>query len=171
MRLAISACLLGREVRYDGGHCYYQLLNDILGPLVEFVPICPEAECGLGTPREIMQLEGDPERPRLVTVVTRQDLTERMARWAQTRITALQMERLKGAIFKKGSPSCGVGRVKVYDRQGIPVCKGRGLFAQAFMAHFPSLPVVDEELLREPGRLEAFIARITQPPAVPCFFT
>jgi len=160
IKLGISACLLGENVRYDGGHELDRFLAGTLAQYVEYVPVCPEVECGLTIPREAMHLEGDPESPRLVTIRTKQDMTERMIRWAQKRITELADEDLCGFIFKSHSPSSGIERIKVYNEKGRPVKKGVGIFARIFMEHFPLLPVEDEGRLHDPKLRDNFIERI-----------
>ena len=160
IRLGISACLLGQNVRYDGGHKLDRYLTDTLGQYVEYVPVCPEVECGLGVPREAMRLVGDTESPRLVTVKTKQDLTERMMTWARKRVKELEKEGLCGFVFKRGSPSSGMERVKVYNERGMAEKKGRGMFAGAFMDHFPLIPVEEEGRLHDPKLRENFIERI-----------
>jgi uncharacterized protein YbgA (DUF1722 family)/uncharacterized protein YbbK (DUF523 family) len=163
IRLGVSACLLGQEVRFDGGHQWDRFITDTLGAYVEFVPVCPEVECGLGVPREAMRLVGDPTAPRLMTVRTKLDHTERMVSWAQNRVRELEREDLCGFIFKSKSPSSGMERVRVYPEQApasSPVIKGVGMFARIFMEHFPLLPVEDEGRLHDPGLRENFIERI-----------
>ena len=160
LRLGISTCLLGENVRYDGGHKLDSFLTDTLGQYVEYIPVCPEVEAGFGIPREPFRLSGDPENPRLVTVRTNQDHTARMLRWARKRVEELEKEGLCGYIFKSGSPSSGMERVKVYDRNGVPAKAGVGIFARVFMEHFPLLPVEDEERLNDPLLRENFIERI-----------
>jgi uncharacterized protein YbgA (DUF1722 family)/uncharacterized protein YbbK (DUF523 family) len=160
IRLGISTCLLGQQVRYDGGHKWDRFLTDTLGKYVEFVPVCPEVECGLDVPREAMRLVGDPQNPRLVTVRTGVDHTERMLNWAQTRLVELKKEDLCGFVFKSDSPSSGMERVKVYAPSGTPARTGVGLFARAFMEHFPLLPVEDEGRLHDPVLRENFIEAI-----------
>ena len=162
IRLGISACLLGEPVRFDGGHKSDRFIRDTLGKYVEFVPVCPEAECGLGVPREAMRLVGDPEAPRLMTVRTKVDHTERLKTWARKRVGELEQEDLRGFIFKSKSPSSGMERVKVYPEpaQGSPVTRGVGLFARIFMERFPLLPVEDEERLHDPVLRENFIQRL-----------
>ncbi len=157
IRLGISTCLLGEPVRFDGGHKWDRFLTDTLGQYVEYVPVCPEVECGLGIPREPLRLVGDSENPRLITVRTNQDQTNRMKEWAKRRILELEKEGLCGFIFKSGSPSSGMERVKVYDRNGIPAKRGVGIFARAFIDHFPLLPVEDEGRLNDPHLRENFI--------------
>lgn len=160
IKLGISACLLGENVRYDGGHKLDRFLTDTLGKYVDFVPVCPEFECGLGVPREPMRLVGDPDAPSLLTTNTKQDHTERMLKWAAKRVGQLEKEGLSGFVFKKNSPSSGMERVKVYNDKGMPVKMGVGLFARTFMKHFPLLPVEDEGRLHDPGLRENFIERI-----------
>jgi uncharacterized protein YbgA (DUF1722 family)/uncharacterized protein YbbK (DUF523 family) len=162
IRLGISTCLLGQQVRYDGGHQLDRFITETLGRYVEFVPVCPEVESGLGVPREPMRLVGDPAAPRLLTVRTRIDHTERLLAWAQTRVQELEAEDLCGFIFKSKSPSSGMERVKVYTDppSGSPVTKGVGLFARLFMEHFPLLPVEDEGRLHDPALRENFIEGI-----------
>jgi uncharacterized protein YbgA (DUF1722 family)/uncharacterized protein YbbK (DUF523 family) len=160
IKLGISSCLLGENVRYDGGHKLDRFLKDTLGQYVEYVPVCPEVECGLDVPRESMHLEGDPESPRLVTTHTKQNMTGRMIPWANKRVAKLEKEDLCGFIFKSNSPSSGMKGVGVYNERGMPVKKGMGIFAGIFMDHFPLLPVEDEERLHDPGLRENFIDRI-----------
>ena len=160
MKLGISECLLGERVRYDGGHALDPYLCYTIGRFVTFVPVCPEAECGLGIPREPMRLVGDPASPRLVTTGTARDLTERMVRYARKRVADLENEELSGFIFKTRSPSSGMERVKVYNEKGAPVRKGVGIFARVFMEHFSLVPVEDEERLCDPDLRAHFIERI-----------
>jgi len=160
IRLGISMCLLGENVRYDGGHKLDRFLTDTLGQYVAYVPVCPELECGLGVPRESLRLVGDPDSPRLVTTRTNIDQTERMLTWAGKRVKALEGEDLCGFIFKSNSPSSGMERVKVYTEKGMPVKNGVGMFARVFMEHFPLIPVEEEGRLHDPVLRENFIERI-----------
>jgi len=160
IRLGISACLLGQEVRYDGGHKLDRFIRDTLGKYVEYLPVCPEVECGLGIPREAMRLIGNPVSPRLVTIKTKIDHTDRMLKWAKKRVEDLEGEDLCGFIFKSDSPSSGMERVKVYSEEGMPSKTGVGIFAKAFMDHFPLIPVEEEGRLHDPGLRENFIERI-----------
>ena len=160
IKLGISTCLLGENVRYDGGHKLDRFLTDTLGQHVEYVPVCPEVECGLPIPREAMHLEGNPDSPRLTTTHTKQDMSERMVTWANKRVVELEKEGLCGFIFKSGSPSSGMERIKVYNEEGMPVKKGVGMFARIFMEHFPLLPAEGEGRLHDPELRENFIERI-----------
>ena len=160
IRLGISTCLLGENVRYDGGHKRDRFIIDTLGEFVEFVPVCPEVECGLPVPRESMHLVGDPESPRLVTTRTKIDHTERMVNWARKRLGELEKENLCGFIFKSNSPSSGMERVKVYNERGMALKTGIGMFARVFMDHFPLIPVEEDGRLHDIKLRENFIERI-----------
>lgn len=160
MKLGISACLLGHKVRFDGGHKLDRFLSDTLGEYVDYVPVCPEVECGLGVPRETMRLVGNPDAPQLVSTHTQKDFTEQMAVWARQRVRELEQENLCGFIFKSKSPSSGMERVKVYDENGVPRNSGVGVFARAFMSYFPLMPVEEEGRLHDPRLRENFVERI-----------
>lgn len=160
VRIGISACLLGQEVRYDGGHKRDRFLTDTFGRFVEWVPVCPEVEAGFGTPREAMRLTEHDGRVHLVTVKTGADLTNRMERFARRRVEQLKAEDLCGYVFKKDSPSCGLERVKVYNRHGVPSRTGQGLFAAALCARYPHLPVEEEGRLSDPRLRENFVERV-----------
>ena len=160
IRLGISRCLLGDKVRYDGGHKLDPFLTKTLGEYVEYVPVCPEVECGLPIPREAMRLVGDPASPRLLTQKTGIDHTRRMKDWAETRLAELEAEDLCGFIFKSKSPSSGMERVKVYSETGNLIGQSVGIFARMFMERFPLLPVEEEGRLHDVHLRENFIDRI-----------
>ncbi len=160
IRVGISSCLLGEPVRYDGGHKLDRFLTNTLGEFFQYVPVCPEVECGLPVPREAMRLEGTPESPRLITRRSRVDHTERMLKWCAKKLSELEKEGLAGFIFKSRSPSSGIGGVKIYNEQGMPGRTGAGLFGGAFMDRFPLVPVEDEGRLHDPGLRENFIERV-----------
>ncbi len=160
IKLGISSCLLGENVRYDGGHKLDHYFTDTLGKYVEWAPVCPEVECGLPVPREAMRLVGKPEAPRLVTIRTRKDQTPGMEKWAAKRLKELEKDDLCGFIFKSKSPSSGLRGVKVYGDSGIPGKKGTGIFAAAFEKHFPIIPVEDDGRLHDPNLRENFIERV-----------
>jgi len=158
--IGISSCLLGNKVRYDGQHKLDRYLRDQLGRFVQFVPVCPEVECGLSIPREAMRLveiEGD---HRLMTQKTGIDHTDRMQNWTIQKLEELEKLELCGFIFKSRSPSSGMRGVKVYKPGGGAGKTGIGLFAKAFMERFPLLPVEDEGRLHDAGLKENFIERI-----------
>jgi uncharacterized protein YbgA (DUF1722 family)/uncharacterized protein YbbK (DUF523 family) len=160
IRIGVSSCLLGKEVRYNGGHSLDRYVTDTLSRYFEFVDVCPEVEAGFGIPRETMRLVGDPEAPRLVTTKSGRDYTARMLNWAKRRVVELEKEDLCGFIFKKNSPSSGMERVRVYTEKGHPSNRGAGLFARTFMEHFPLVPVEEDGRLNDLQLRENFIERI-----------
>lgn len=163
LRLGISRCLLGDPVRYDGGHKRDPFLTDILGPYVEWVPICPEVEAGLGIPREAMRLvwrAHQPQPVRLVTIAGGVDHTKALMAATAKRLEELAALDLCGYVFKKNSPSCGLERVRIYNEHGMPSRSGAGLFAQAFRETFPLIPVEEEGRLCDPAIRENFIERV-----------
>ena len=160
IRLGVSTCLLGEQVRYDGGHKLDRYLVNTLGLHVEWVPVCPEVEIGLSTPRESMRLIGDPETPRLIAPKSGRDYTETMQSWARERLEELAAVKLHGFIFKKDSPSSGLFRVRVYDQNGMPRRIGTGIFPREVMRRFPLLPLEEEGRLHDMRLRENFIERV-----------
>jgi uncharacterized protein YbgA (DUF1722 family)/uncharacterized protein YbbK (DUF523 family) len=161
IRIGISTCLLGQNVRYDGGHKRDAFLVETFGRFVEWVPVCPEVETGLGTPRESMRLVKDDGDVRLVTTKTRVDHTDSMRRFAARRVAVLGRLDLCGYVLKKDSPSCGMERVKIYGAEGgMPAKSGRGLYAQALLDAYPLLPVEEEGRLNDPVLRESFVERV-----------
>jgi uncharacterized protein YbgA (DUF1722 family)/uncharacterized protein YbbK (DUF523 family) len=156
----VSTCLLGEEVRYDGGHKLDHYLVDVLGQYVEWVAVCPEVELGLPIPRETLRLVGDPQEPRLVAPKSGKDYTEQMQDWARQRLNELEDVGLHGFIFKKESPSSGLFRVRVYDANGVPQRVGTGVFPREVMRRFPLLPVEEEGRLRDLPLRENFVERV-----------
>lgn len=160
IRIGTSACLLGQEVRFDGGHKRSDFLADVFGPFVQFVPVCPEVEIGLGVPRETLRLVRIGDETRLVGNKSGADQTSSMRRYAEDRTKALAHDDLSGYVLKKDSPSCGMERVRVYGDSGIPTRNGRGLYADALLRHYPNLPVEEEGRLNDAHLRENFIERV-----------
>ncbi len=160
IKLGISSCLLGNNVRYDGGNKRDQYLLDTFGPLVEWVPVCPEVEAGFPVPREPMQLVGDPARFRLITCETKRDRTDAFVSWIEGKLMALDLEHVRGFILKARSPSCGVRDTEYLPLSGESIGRGPGLFSDALMRRFPALPVEDDERLHDAAVREHFLARL-----------
>ena len=160
IRVGVSRCLLGEEVRFDGGHKRDRFLTDVLGRHVEWVPICPEVEAGFGTPREAMRLVGDAEHPQLMTITSERNMTTPLAWYSKRKLETLEQTELSGYIFKKDSPSCGIERVKLFNAYGMPSRTGAGLFARAFKERFPLVPIEDEGRLCDPALRDNFIERM-----------
>ena len=127
---------------------------------MEWVPVCPEVECGLPVPRAAMNLVGNKAAPRLVTIGTGIDHTKRMNKWTRKRLRELERLNLCGFVFKARSPSSGMRGVKVYSAEGRVIGASPGLFAKAFQERFPALPVEDGERLRDPVIRKNFMERV-----------
>lgn len=148
-------------MRFDGGHKRNRFVVQTLGEYVEYVPVCPEVEVGMPTPREAIRLIGDPESPEIVGGKSETDHTESMRSWSTNKMPWVKDQDLDGYIFKKDSPSCGLFRVRVYNKEtGIPTRDGRGIYAAAVVDAFPNLPVEEEGRLNDPPLRENFISRI-----------
>ncbi len=160
IKLGISSCLLGNDVRYDGGNKLDPNLRDTFGQFVEWIPVCPEVESGLPVPREAMRLVGDPDTPRLVTRFSGVDHGDRVIRWAKKKLLHLEKTGICGFVFKSRSPSCGLEDAKIQYGSGAVHCKGAGIFAKMFMNRFPFLPAEDEEGMRNAVYRENFVERI-----------
>ena len=159
-RVGVSACLLGEEVRFDGGHARDIFVAESLGSFVSWVQVCPEMEAGLGTPREPIRLLAHPGGVRVVTTRTRRDFTTELHDVATRRAASLATQDLDGFVLKKDSPSCGLHRVRVYKDDGTATRDGRGVFAAALTRALPLLPVEEEGRLVDPGLREHFIERV-----------
>jgi uncharacterized protein YbbK (DUF523 family)/uncharacterized protein YbgA (DUF1722 family) len=160
IRIGISSCLLGDEVRFDGGHKRNAFLTETLGPQVEWVRVCPEVELGLGVPRETLRLIKVAGDVRMITTKRHLDHTDAMRAWAGRRADALASMNLHGYVFKANSPSCGMERVTVFTRHGAPSRTGVGLFAAAIRRRLPVLPTEDEGRLMNQALRENFIERV-----------
>ncbi len=161
VRLGISACLLGAEVRFDGGHKRDRYLTDVLGENVTWLPVCPELELGLGIPRPAIQLRDGERGDRIVVRDGSRDLTEAMRAYADARTAELAALGLDGFVLKKDSPSCGLQRVRVHGAPGgMPQRTGVGHFTQALERNLPLLPLEEEGRLHDPPLRERFIEAI-----------
>ena len=160
LRVGISTCLLGEKVRWDGGHKRDRFLTDMLADYVDWVPVCPEVEVGMGIPREPVHLARQEGEIRMVGTKSGKDWTRPMNAWAEKRARSLARLELCGYVLKKDSPSCGMERVKVRSEKGMPRKEGSGLFAQALRERLPALPVEEEGRLNDPALRENFIERI-----------
>ena len=160
IRVGVSSCLLGQKVRFDGGHKRDRFVTDVFGPHVEWVPVCPELEAGLGVPRPSMRLVREGRELRLLEPDSGTDHTRALERFSTKRVRELLGEDLCGYVLKKDSPSCGMERVRVYSAEGMPERVGRGLFAEALLAAHPELPVEEEGRLNDPLLRENFIERV-----------
>ncbi len=150
-RIGVSSCLLGEQVRFNGGHSRCRFLTDELGPHVDWVPCCPEMAIGLGSPRETLRLTTG---GRLVNRAGTADHTAAAA--------AVPLPPgLDGYVLKSRSPTCGMHGIARYGEAGQPADhRGRGVFAQRLMAAFPLLPVEEDGRLHDDLLREAFTERV-----------
>lgn len=160
IKLGISACLLGRKVRYDGGHKRNRFIAGRLGKRFTLVPVCPEVEAGLSIPREPMQLTGDAAAPRLVVISSGIDLTGMMNGWAGRKVKRLEREGICGLILKSRSPSCAAEDAELSGASGRSGGRASGMFTAQMRRHDPCLPVTDEEDFADPVLRENFIERV-----------
>jgi uncharacterized protein YbgA (DUF1722 family)/uncharacterized protein YbbK (DUF523 family) len=160
VRIGISSCLLGEKVRFDGGHKKDEFLTSHFGRYVEWVPVCPEFEIGLGVPRESLRLVADGKNVRLVAPRSGLDHTERMNNWTKEQTRHLIDQELCGYVLKRSSPSCGLERVKVYSGSGLLNREGRGVFASGLVDRFPNLPMEEEGRLNNARLRENFVSQV-----------
>jgi uncharacterized protein YbgA (DUF1722 family)/uncharacterized protein YbbK (DUF523 family) len=159
IRIGVSSCLLGAKVRFDGGHKKDDFLVNTFGEWVDWVPVCPEVEVGMGTPRESVRLVREGGDVRMVAPKSGKDWSEAMRAYSAQRVEKLAAAELSGYVLKKDSPSCGMERVKLYG-EGMPTKSGRGVFAEALLARFPNLPVEEEGRLCDPRLRDNFVERV-----------
>ena len=160
-RVGVSSCLLGQAVRYDGGHKRAPALIDTLDALVEWIPVCPEIEIGLGVPRPPIDLQQSPDGRRLIIPSSGRDLTDAMIGYARAKVAELVSAGISGYVLKSKSPSCGLGSARVIDEAAEVISRdGTGLFAAVLRETLPGLPVEEETALANPAVLQSFIERI-----------
>ena len=159
IRIGVSSCVIGEEVRWNGGHSRQRYLTDMLGPFVEYVPVCPEVEVGMGVPRPTVRLVRKGDDIRMIDPKNEVDWTSSMRRLSRTRSSELADAGLHGFVLKKDSPTCGVFRVRIYADSGVER-NGRGLFATALIQRMPHLPVEEEGRLNDARIRENFVERI-----------
>jgi uncharacterized protein YbgA (DUF1722 family)/uncharacterized protein YbbK (DUF523 family) len=162
IRIAISHCLLGKNVRYDGMHKLDRYLVQTYGNYFEWVPFCPEAESGMGIPRERMRLEGPFDNPRLIARPSRTDKTDQLMDWSIPKVESMGNDDLCGIIFKKGSPSCGLYQIRPFEpeRQMPSTQGGPGLFAREFVKRHPNIPMEEEGRLHDAILREVFVEKV-----------
>lgn len=159
VRVGVSSCLLGQNVRYDGGNKADPVVQ-ALGRLFRWIPVCPEVEVGMGTPREPVVLVDRKGKPRMVGVESGTDWTSAMYDFASGHMTRFVQQNLRGFVLKSKSPSCALGDLPVYGPDGTPVDTGRGLFAQVLVYRMPLLPVEEERELHELDRAASFVDEV-----------
>ncbi len=159
--IGISACLLGQAVRYDGRSKKAGFIIENMQNFVCWLPVCPETECGLLVPRKPMHIVSEKDKERLVEIETRIDHTGIFLAWMEKKLRNLEENKLSGYIFKSKSPSCGLHGITRHTPSGKPLgVKGPGLFAKAFTARFPGIPVADEIILANKSTIADFLERV-----------
>ena len=158
--IAISSCLLGNKVRFDGGHKQSKYCLDTLNDWFEYQPICPEMGIGMPAPRPPIRLIDDEGDIRVVQVDDQSfDITDELKAYAKEQLTGL--DDICGYIVIRNSPSCGMERVKVYHKNGNPAGKSdRGIYIKEIMEQRPELPVEEEGRLQDVKLRENFITRV-----------
>lgn len=158
--VGVSSCLLGQKVRFDGNHKHNKTVTDQLSNHWSYLPICPEMAIGMGVPRRPIRLHGDQSAPRAIGVSDKSiDVTHALIGFGQQK--AKELGHISGYIFKKGSPSCGMERIKVYHNENdLLSTNGVGLYAKQIMDANPLLPVEEEGRLADQGLRKNFIQRV-----------
>jgi uncharacterized protein YbbK (DUF523 family) len=164
VRIGVSRCLLGDEVRYDGQHKRSQMVVDELAQRFELIGICPELEIGMSIPREPIQLvatNADGLRsPLLQAPGSGRDWTDAMRAFSRERIELMKHQRLCGIVLQQKSPSCGLGSTKVHDGHGKWQRVGTGIFAAELAKWIPQFPMMEEADLWNAAKYERFIERV-----------
>ena len=156
LTIAVSGCLNGDALRYDGGHKHIRLITDFIGQYAQLMPLCPEAQAGLGTPRPPMQLVQTQDGIKALRIEDGSDLTPKLMAWIAPAVQHLN-GRIDGAILKKRSPSCGIQTTPLYAENGDIIATTSGLFAES-LAHL-NIVLVDEEWLCDEQRAQDFLLR------------
>jgi uncharacterized protein YbbK (DUF523 family) len=150
---------MGSPVRHDGGHKRDAFVVDVLAIHARLVPVCPEVEFGLGTPRPTLHLVRAPDGIRLMMAGGR-DLTAPMRAFIERRLDVLSAERLDGYVLKSRSPSCGWGDAVILGERGSPAARTDGVLAAALADRWPGLPMATEATLSTPDQQNAFLERV-----------
>jgi len=156
-KIAVSACLLGKKVRYNGKDTKDQFVSEILPRYFEIIPFCPEVEMGMGIPREPVNLISFKGSIKMIGTRTGKDYTLIARRIGK--IMADSLTDVDGIIFQKKSPSCGAEKVKIYTN-GVPKRVGTGIFAEIFINQFPDVPYLDSAKLTSFKSSERFIDQV-----------
>lgn len=159
MKIGVSSCLLGNQVRFDSGHKFNRFVVEGLGHCFKLVPFCPEMAIGMSVPRQPIRLVSSSGALRAVGVRdAKLDVTDRLIAYGQTMSGTLA--GLSGFVVKKDSPSCGMARVKVYNHHGMAERNGTGLFTRELMRLDPLLPIEEEGRLNDAMLRENFVMRV-----------
>lgn len=161
MKLAVSGCLLGEKIRFDGGHKHDKFITQQLGEYMHFVSFCPE-NLAFGSPRPSIRMVASSEEAerRIEANHDQSDVTHVLKQTNNSEVEKLKQENLSGIIFKAKSPSCGFGSSVVYRDNGYAFGKEDGLFVKLCKEQFPLLPMEEEARLIDPWLRENFVMQI-----------
>ncbi len=151
LKIGISACLIGLKYRYDGASRFSQTIVGRLGGKVDFIPVCPEVECGLAIPRPKMHMEMSARGTRLKVTENGNDETMRMIQWAENKLDQLERIGISGFIFQSRSPSCGLADTKLFAPGGKRIISEseNGIFSAMLKQRFPHMAIGEEKDLEE----------------------
>lgn len=159
MKIAVSSCLLGEKIRFDGGHKHDRFITGELGNFAQFVPFCPE-HLAFGTPRPTIRLVNEEDGIVVHSSKTSDNLTSELHATSNTELERLKAEPLRAIIFKSKSPSCGLASAVVYRPNGYAEGKDDGVFAKLCREHFPLLPMEEEGRLNDAWLRENFVMQL-----------
>jgi uncharacterized protein YbbK (DUF523 family) len=159
IKVAISSCLLGNPVRYDGRHKRHDLIITMLDKYFEVIVVCPEMWAGMGTPRPPIQLVKMNENIHALGIEDNSnDVTDRLLEVADAFIR--QHPDLGGAILTTRSPSCGLGSTPLFNRRNDEIGLGNGIFADRLTSAFPEMPVREDIWFENQSAVDQFVERV-----------
>jgi uncharacterized protein YbgA (DUF1722 family)/uncharacterized protein YbbK (DUF523 family) len=157
-KVLVSACLLGENVRFNGGHLNHPWIDNQLSKHVDFIRVCPEVMAGMGTPRASIRLVNDGGVIKAIEPKSNKDWSDQLEKVSRDFLS--QIKDIHGFIGAGKSPSCGLERVKVYPKEGMPEKNGVGVFSKIFMEKLNDVPYIDSGRLHNPVECEWFIRQI-----------
>jgi len=157
IKLGISSCLAGANVRMDGGHMRNAFCMDTLSQFVDFESYCPESAIGLPSPRPSIRLNLIDNEIHAVSAKSGDFTDDLLAYGAEA---SKKMNHLSGFILSSKSPSCGMERVRVYTKGQFSKKIGVGLFAQQLMKYQPLMPLEEQGRLNDIQIRENFLTRV-----------
>jgi uncharacterized protein YbbK (DUF523 family) len=161
IRIAVSSCLLGEAVRYDGTDKHIEYITQQLAKEYNLVSLCPEMAVGMGVPRPPIHLADDGKRIQALGIDDPScNMTQALAQFGE-KIIKMHPD-ICGYIFKKNSPSCGIKNVKVLNTQGSYERRGVGVFADTIMKALPLLLVIDEDDFLDDKVREEFLFKVAE---------
>ena len=159
IKIAVSSCLLGEAVRYDGTDKHIEYITQQLETEYNLISICPEMAVGMGVPRPPIHLVNDGNGIQVVGVENPdKNMTLPLTDYGK-KVTEEHSD-ICGYILKKNSPSCGIKNVKVLNTNGEYERTGQGVYVRSILNHFPTLPIIDEEDLASEIKTNLFLNEV-----------